>query len=97
MGGGNSLNIIRVPSVNEAKNIIFNSDLNGNITSGSNLVWNYNLVSNFSWLQNNNTIMAHATGVNYQGIIVHDRSLNKENDIYRGDPYNFRPIIEYRE
>lgn len=41
MGGGNSLNLIRVPSLDEMRNIIFSSDLNGKITPSSHNVWNW--------------------------------------------------------
>ena len=41
MGGGNPLNIIRIPSLNEMKNIIFSSDLNGKIAPSSHSVWNW--------------------------------------------------------
>ena len=36
-----NINIIRVPSLSDYKSIIYNYNLNGCITSGSDLVWNY--------------------------------------------------------
>ena len=51
MGGGNSLNLIRIPSLDEMKNIIFSSDLNGNITPSSSSVWNW---SNYLYRQSQN-------------------------------------------
>lgn len=42
MGGGNSLNLIRIPSSNEVKNI-FSSDLNGSITPGNSNTWQYDI------------------------------------------------------
>ena len=53
MGGGNSLNIIRVPSVNEAKNIILSSDLNGSITPSDTKVWWQVNPFGLMWTQNN--------------------------------------------
>ena len=53
MGGGNNNVIIRIPFLNEFRNIIFKSDLNGSITPGSNLVWNKALSNLRTWSQNN--------------------------------------------
>ena len=53
MGGGNNNVIIRIPFLNEFRNIIFKSDLNGSITPGSNFVWNKVLSDIWTWSQNN--------------------------------------------
>ena len=52
-GGGNNLNLIIVPSSNEVENIIFSSDLNGNITLPYNSnAWNW--IINYFWQTQNN-------------------------------------------
>ena len=98
-GGGNSLNIIRVPSVNEARKIIFKSDLNGNITPGSNLVWNKALSNLRTWSQNNDVGNAYLVDEHAES-----NEHNNKAATYHRHPNNsttyihtFRPIIEYRE
>lgn len=98
MGGGNNNVIIRIPFLNEFRNIIFKSDLNGSITPGSNLVWNKELSKFHTWSQNNYVEKAYSVNERAES---NDRS-NKAVTYYRPNNstiyiYTFRPIIEYRE
>lgn len=96
MGGGNPLNIIRVPSMNEVKNISIGSDLNGSITPSDTKVWQVN-PSDLMWTQNNINTEAYVLGLE-----THEYSTDKSAiSIYiigSGDyPIYFSPVIEYRE
>lgn len=51
-GGGNSLNIIRVPSINEFLYILYNNTLNGNIVAGNENTW-HKVQTFYNWSQVN--------------------------------------------
>ena len=101
MGGNNNV-IIRIPFLNEFRNIIFKSDLNGSITPGSNLVWNrvpYEIYNWCTWSQNNYVENAYLVDE-----LAASESHNQNNkaktsyfNSYNYYTYAFRPIIEYRE
>ena len=98
VGGGNNNVIIRIPFLNEFRNIIFKSDLNGSITPGSNLVWNKALSYRNTWSQNNHVEKAYLVDESKE---INDRN-NKAATYYQPNNsttyiYTFRPIIEYRE
>ena len=96
MGGGNNNVIIRIPFLNEFKNIIFKSDLNGSITPGSSLVWNkvsYDPYVLLTWSQNNYVENAYSVD-EYAESNTHN---NKDYTYEYYNRYAFRPIIEYRE
>lgn len=59
MGGGNPLNIIRIPSSNEV-NTIFSSDLNGSIAICNSDTWQYDR-NKFTMYQNNKNGLAYMT------------------------------------
>ena len=92
--GGNSLNLIRIPSLNEVSNIMVSSDLNGNITPWDVNVWHW-IYNYYFWCQNNRTTYAIlselSTSEAYQ--TYHPKN---EMDIRRG-LCDFVPIIEYIE
>ena len=92
MGGGNSLNIIRIPSVNEAKNIILNSDLNGSITPGNSNTWQYDRYYVMLY-QNNKNENAFVTK-NGAMAAFYDKSYIS---IFGEGSITFNPVIEYRE
>ena len=79
--------------MNEFRNIIFKSDLNGSITPGSNLVWNKALFYLRTWSQNNYAENAYLVDERAEG----DSVENKAATSYSSNSYTFRPIIEYRE
>lgn len=93
MGGGNSLNLIRVPSVNEV-NTIFSSNLNGSITPGNSNTWQYDR-NIFMMYQNN------VNGLAYMTMPPSMSSFYDKSAIYinisRYYSTSFNPVIEYRE
>ena len=94
MGGGNNNVIIRIPFLNEFRNIIFKSDLNGSITPGSSLVWNKLLFNHCTWSQDNYVESAFLVDELKEG---HNPE-NKAAISYSSNRYTaFRHIIEYRE
>lgn len=98
MGGGNSLNIIRLPSVNEVKNIIFTTDLNGSITPWDVNVWHW--ITNYLWWsQNNENDTAYATGSQISNPIAYKNPFLKNTTYNQAWSmiYVFGPIIEYKE
>lgn len=93
MGESNSLNLIRIPSVNEVKNIIVSSDLNGNIIPKDVNVWHW-IYNYYFWCQNNDTTYAIMTEISTSE--VYQKNYFK----YAADTYmvcDFVPIIEYIE
>ena len=81
--------------MNEFRNIIFKSDLNGSITPGSNLVWNKALSNRNTWSQNNYVENAYLVAEFAESDALNNKdSTNYNNNTYS---YTFRPIIEYRE
>ena len=104
IGGGNSLNIIRVPSVNEAKNIILNSDLNGSTTPSDVNTWHW-IQNYYWWNQNNLDKQSHTTGMRFSSSHVEFIDIYTLKDLTYKDYqinntrmiYLLRPIIEYRE
>ena len=79
--------------MNEFRNIIFKSDLNGSITPGSNFVWNKELFNLYTWSQNNYVENAYSVD-EYAESNTHN---NKDYTYEYYNRYTFRPIIEYRE
>ena len=93
MGGGNSLNIIRVYSYNEHKKFILKDTLNGTIVAGSDRVWN--LSSNvYIQLQNNDTNYSISVFSNGENTRRYEKIHIEYNTIY---PVSFRPVFEYKE
>ena len=80
--------------MNEFRNIIFKSDLNGSITPGSNFVWNKALFNLRTWSQNNYVENAYLVDELAE---ESDTVENKAAASYSSNKYAFRPIIEYRE
>ena len=97
-GGGNNLNLIRVPSLNEVENIIFTTDLNGTISPSDTNVWHW-IVNYHRWSQNNVNGNSYVTGLQSgQGGIY--KGLCLKNGLYDsawGQIFVFSPIIEYNE
>ena len=93
MGGGNSLNIIRVPSVNEAKNIILSSDLNGSITPGNSNTWQYDIYEVMMY-QNNTNGLAYMTKSSMSSF--YDKSAVLLN-IHKYWSISFNTVIEFKE
>ena len=95
-GGGNSLNLIRIPSINEVKNIIVSSDLNGTITPGNMNTWQIYDTWTTWWTQNNSNDFVYLRALN----VSHTELVNK-NETWEGNYWNkpicFRPVIEYKE
>ena len=94
VGGGNNLNLIRIPSLDEMKNIITKSDLNGNITPWDVNVWHF-ATSHYNWLQNNSTTLA--TILEITPLYLHDSISAKNTTVINGSLVVFKPIIEFRE
>lgn len=89
MGGGNSLNIIRVYSYNEHVKFILKDTLNGTIAAGSDRVWNHNIYA-YTQLQNNNANIGISVYCNRD-----DTNGNEKTDI--SYPVSFRPVFEFKE
>lgn len=92
MGGGNPLNIIRIPSINEGRNIIVSSDLNGSITPGNSYTWQYNNSSHAMMYQNNKNELALAYKENDW---IQPTFYDKSTIFTRGN--SFHTVIEFRE
>lgn len=92
MGGGNNY-LIRTPSLNEHKNILYNSDLNGSITIGNDSTWNKRSI--YCWNQNNKTYTSYIIREDDRA----DRYDNKNATSVYGYSivYGYRPVIEYRD
>ena len=95
MGGGNSLNIIRVPSINQLLYILYDATLNGNIVAGNEDTWN-KVRTYYNWSQVNRQNTACVYGIGFKGVIYsdlyYDKSYNPHNDACV-----FRPVIEFKE
>ena len=93
-GGGNNY-LIRTPSLNEHKNILYNSDLNGSITIGNDSTWNKRSI--YCWDQDNKT----DTGYMIEENNGYDSYENKNSYYYNYNSirhgYGYRPVIEYRD
>lgn len=98
LGGGNNLNIIRLPSLNEVKNII-SSDLNGSIKPYDNNVWYWD--RNLYWAQNNEKNNAYVSSVDLTqpDPVIKQNLFTKDLTYYPNwqKVFEFIPIIEYRE
>ena len=98
MGGGNYFNIIRVASMNEVKNIIFSSDLNGSITPSDGNTWQCNKSTFVMWSQNNVNAVAYVIGNSGAGAATFGFEKNTLfSSIWSGKAMLFGPIIEYSE
>lgn len=95
MGGGNPLNLIRVPSLNEVKNIIFSSDLNGSITIKNINTWQFNNIRTPWWIQNNDNKFAYASSLIDINLAHDDKTYIVNSDL--GNPLCFHTVIEFRE
>ena len=96
MGGGNPLNIIRIPSLNEIKNIIFKSDLNGSITPGNSNTWKI-YMNYMMWSQNNKNDIAYAAEMMNSKMSTNSFEKSATGAVYGGDITSFHPFIEYSE
>ena len=93
MGGGNSLNLIRIPSLNEV-NTIFSSDLNGSITPGNSNTWQYDY--KVMMYQNNTNGLAYMNMIkNWIEHSFYDKSTTFIE--FRDCTTSFHPVIEFRE
>lgn len=99
-GGGNSLNLIRVPSINEFLYILYDATLNGNIVAGNEDTWN-KVRTYYNWSQVNRQNTANLYGVGSGGTIYHGLYYNKSEPMHSEGGYLdicvFRPIIEFKE
>ena len=94
-GGGNNLNLIIVSSLVEMRNIIFSSDLNGNITPWDVNVWHF-ATNHFNWFQNNSTTLATVGEITSS--YLSDSMFSKNTAVKNvSQPCVFKPIIEFRE
>ena len=97
MGGGNSLNLIRVPSINEFLYILYDATLNGNIVAGNEDTW-HKVWTYYNWSQVNRQNTACVYGVGSTGIIYSYEYYDKSKAVLsKGDKLVFRPIIEFKE
>ena len=96
MGGGNSLNIIRVPSINEFLYILYDATLNGNIVAGNEDTW-HKVRRYYNWSQVNRQNTACVYGVGSFGDIYSNNYYDKYRTTYSDDVLVFRPIIEFKE
>ena len=92
--GGNSLNIIRVPSINEFLYILHDGTLNDNIVAGNEDTW-HKVKGFYNWSQVNTQYKACVYGVGVE--IYYDEYYKKYETINSGDKLVFRPIIEFKE
>lgn len=96
--GYNNLNLIIVPSSNEVENIIFRSDLNGNITPPYNSnTWNW-IIKYFWQTQNNKDENTYPTGTqnaNFVSNVIAGKNYRFHQGF--GHTYIFGPIIKYKE
>lgn len=97
MGGGNSLNIIRVPSINKFLYILYNDTLNDSIVAGNENTW-HKVWAYYNWSQVNRQNTACLYGVSSNGVIYYESYYNKsELTSSHQDDFVFRPIIEFKE
>ena len=96
MGGGNSLNIIREPSINEFLYILTDNTLNDNIVAGNEDTW-HKVWTYYNWSQVNRQNTACVYGVGGSGIIYSNEYYDKSRTTYSNDRLVFRPIIEFKE
>lgn len=91
-GGGNSLNLIRIPSLNEVSDIIVSSDLNGSITPNYDYTWQFDK-NKLMWSQNDVNETAYVIRRQPNYLIS-----NKTTTITSAyGPTHFCPVIEYKE
>ena len=95
MGGGNSLNIIRVSSINKILYILYDDTLNGSIVAGNEDTW-HKVWTYYNWSQVNRQNTACAYGVGISGNIYYNLYYDKSITTYN-DGLVFRPIIEFKE
>lgn len=96
MGGGNSLNIIRISSLIPLVDITTVSSLNGNISPRDTKCWNF--TGYYAMLQDNTTNICYCkidgdTGYNY---FIPGNSKSDPTG-YNGHPLYGRFIIEFKE
>ena len=92
VGGGNPLNIIRIPSSNEVSTI-FSSDLNGSITPGNSNTWQYDIYEVMMY-QNNTNGLAYMTKSSMSSF--YDKSAVLLN-IHKYWSISFNTVIEFKE
>ena len=113
LGGGTSLNIIRIGGALEQFDIVLCNDLNGCIsnplvgTNNYSLTWNsdYPIYKARDMTQNNTLIKYFYLGDNNKGLLMDHLGPNYYNEFYcqkndfsiRYGICKFRPIIEFRE
>ena len=68
VGGGNSLNIIRVPSINKFLYILYDDTLNDSIVAGNEDTW-HKVRTYYNWSQVNRQNRACLYGVSSSGVI----------------------------
>ena len=97
MGGGNSLNIIRLMSYKIYNDVILTGTLNGTISSSS---FNWNRNDLYVPLQNNtNNACCFVRGSGEEYYSDKNRTSHEwyENPFWYSKPYGTRLIIEYKE
>lgn len=95
-GGGNSLNIIRVPSINEFLYILYDDTLNDSIVAGNENTW-HKVRTYYNWSQVNRQDTACVYGVGIGGDIYSNSYYDKSRTTYSNCGLVFRPIIEFKE
>lgn len=95
MGGGNSPNLIKIPSLNEVENIIVNSDLNGSITPGNLNTWQFDEWHPW-WTQNNSNEYATMKALKINGTNIY-KNRDYQDDYIGYIPLYFYPVIEFKE
>ena len=96
VGGGNSLNIIRVASINEFLYILYDATLNGNIVAGNEDTW-HKVRTYYNWSQVNKQDTACVYGVGTYGDIYRNQYHGKSRTTQSDYALVFRPIIEFKE
>lgn len=95
-GGGNSLNIIRVPSIKKFLYILYNDTLNDNIVAGNEDTW-HKVRTYYNWSQVNSQNTACVYGVGALGDIYSNNYYDKSQTVPNNDKCGFRPVIEFKE
>lgn len=96
IGGGNSLNIIRISSLIPLVDITTTSSLNGNINPRDTKCWNF--TSYYVMLQNNTVDNFYMKIDGSTGYSYHNCSPNKSSIYgFSSNPLYGRFIIEYKE
>lgn len=81
--------------MNEIENIIFKSDLNGNITPGNSNTWKTDM-NYYMWTQNNINNNAYTAFMMNSQMFL--RLLEKAiTSVYGSGTMSFHPVIEYSE